>query len=80
MKSIILVVVFLIGVALAKKSQRTLFKNEVHPIVKTIPMVGIGLVLGTISVSPNRVFFSFAIVAVLALLSSVVRTRSLWGA
>jgi hypothetical protein len=80
MKSIILVVVFLIGVALAKKSQRTLFKNEVHPIVKTIPMVGIGLVLGTISVSPNRVFFSFAIVAVLALLSSVVRTRSLWDA
>ena len=80
MESIILVVVFLIGVALAKKSQRTLFKNEVHPIVKTIPMVGIGLVLGTISVSPNRVFFSFAIVALLAVLSSVVRTRSLWDA
>ena len=78
MESIILVVVFLIGVALAKKSQRTLFKNEVHPIVKTIPMVGIGLVLGTISVSPNRVFFSFAIVALLAIVSSVVRTRSLW--
>ena len=78
MESIILVVVFLIGVALAKKSQRTLFKNEVHPIVKTIPMVGIGLVLGTISVSPNRVFFSFAIVALLAMVSSVVRTRSLW--
>jgi hypothetical protein len=80
MKSIILVVVFLIGVALARKFQRTLFKNEVHPIVKTIPMVGIGLVLGTISVSPNRVFFSFAIVAVLAVVSSVVRTRSLWDA
>lgn len=79
-ESIILVVVFLIGVALAKKSQRTLFKNEVHPIVKTIPMVGIGLVLGAISVSPNRVFFSFAIVAVLAVVSSVVRTRSLWDA
>ena len=78
MESMILVVVFLIGVALAKKSQRTLFKNEVHPIVKTIPMVGIGLVLGTISVSPNRVFFSFAIVALLAIVSSVVRTRSLW--
>ena len=80
MESIILVVVFLIGVALAKKSQRTLFKNEVHPIVKTIPMVGIGLVLGTISVSPNRVFLSFAIVALLAVASSVIRTRSLWDA
>ena len=80
MKSIVLVLVFLIGVALAKKSQRRLFKNEVHPIVKTIPMVGVGLILGAISVSPNRVFFSFAIVAVLAVLSSVVRTRSLWDA
>ena len=79
-KSIVLVLVFLIGVALAKKSQRRLFKNEVHPIVKTIPMVGVGLILGAISVSPNRVFFSFAIVAVLAVLSSVVRTRSLWDA
>jgi hypothetical protein len=80
MKSIVLVLVFLIGVALAKKSQRRLFKNEVHPIVKTIPMVGVGLILGAISVAPNRVFFSFAIVAVLAVLSSVVRTRSLWDA
>lgn len=80
MESIILVLVFLFGVALAKKSQRALFKNEVHPIVKTIPMVGIGLILGAISVSPNRVFFSFAIVAVLAIVSSAVRTRSLWDA
>ena len=80
MESIILVLVFLFGVALAKKSQRALFKNEVHPIVKTIPMVGIGLILGAISVSPNRVFFSVAIVAVLAIVSSAVRTRSLWDA
>ena len=80
MRSIVLVLVFLIGVAVAKKSQRVLFKNEVHPIVKTIPTVGVGLILGAISVSPNRVFFSFAIVAVLAVLSSVVRTRSLWDA
>ncbi len=80
MKSIVLVLVFLVGVALAKKSQRTLFQNEVHPIVKTVPMVGVGLLLGAISVSPNRVFLSFAIVAVLAVVSSVVPTRSLWDA
>jgi hypothetical protein len=80
MKSIVLVLVFLSGVAFANKSKRLLFQNEVHPIVKTIPMVGVGLVLGAISVSPNRVFFSFAILAVLAVISSVVRTRSLWDA
>jgi hypothetical protein len=80
LKSIVLVLVFLTGVALAKKSQRTLFEKEVHPIVKTIPMVGVGLLLGAISVSPNRVFLSFAIVAVLAVVSSVVPTRSLWDA
>jgi hypothetical protein len=80
MKSIVLVLVFLSGVAFANKSKRLLFQNEVHPIVKTIPMVGVGLVLGAISVSSNRVFFSFAIVAVLAVISSVVRTRSLWDA
>ena len=79
-KSIVLVLVFLTGVALAKKSQRVLFQNEVHPIVKTIPMVGVGLILGAISVSPNRVFLSFAIVALLAVASSVIRTRSLWDA
>jgi hypothetical protein len=80
LKSIVLVLVFLAGVALAKKSQRVLFQNEVHPIVKTIPMVGVGLILGAISVSPNRVFLSFAIVALLAVASSVIRTRSLWDA
>ena len=80
LKSIVLVLVFLTGVALAKKSQRTLFEKQVHPIVKTIPMVGVGLLLGAISVSPNRVFLSFAIVAVLAVVSSVVPTRSLWDA
>jgi hypothetical protein len=80
MRSIVLVLVFLTGVALAKKSQRVLFQNAVHPIVKTIPMVGVGLILGAISVSPNRVFLSFAIVALLAVASSVIRTRSLWDA
>jgi len=80
LKSIVLVLVFLTGVALAKKSQRVLFQNAVHPIVKTIPMVGVGLILGAISVSPNRVFLSFAIVALLAVASSVIRTRSLWDA
>jgi hypothetical protein len=78
MKSVILVLVFLIGVALAKKSQRTLFQNEIHPIVKIVPMVGVGLLLGAISVAPNRVFLSFAIVALLGVASSVVPTRSLW--
>jgi hypothetical protein len=80
LRSILLVLIFLTGIALAKNFDHKLMKNEVHPIAKTIPMVGVGLLLGTISVSPNRVFISFAIVAVLAVASSVIRSRSLWDA
>jgi hypothetical protein len=76
--SVILVLVFLGGIALAKKFERKLLRNEVHPIVKTVPMVGFGLLLGAISVSQNRVFISFTVVAVLGIASSAIRTRTLW--
>lgn len=78
MRSVVLVVVFLGAVALTKRSPRVVMKNEVHPIVKTLPMVGVGLLLGAVSVSPSRVFLAFAIVTVLAAATSLIRTRTLW--
>ena len=78
LKSVVLVVVFLVAVAITKRSPRTVMKNEVHPIVKTLPMVGVGLFLGAVSVSPSRVFIAFAIMTVLAAATSLVRTRALW--
>jgi hypothetical protein len=78
MRSIVLVVVFLIAVAATKRFPRSLKEKEVHPIVKTVPMAAFGLLLGAIAVSPSRVFVSFAIVAILAAGASLVRTRPLW--
>ena len=78
MRSIILVMVFFVGFAVAKRISKIVMKNEVHPIVKTLPMVGLGLLLGAISVSANSAFIAFALVAVLAVAGSLIRTRTLW--
>jgi hypothetical protein len=78
MRSIILVLVFLVAVAFTRRFPRATKKREIHPIVKTVPIAAFGLFLGAVAVSPSRVFIAFAIVAILAGCASLVRTRTLW--
>jgi hypothetical protein len=76
-KAFVLIGVFLCGAALSRKfSDRG--SIEVHPIVKKIPMVFLGLALGSIAVSPDRALLAFAIITVVVLATLRVRTRQLW--
>ena len=78
MRSIVVVLVFLLVVVLTRRFPRPLKSREIHPIVKTVPMAIFGLLLGAIAVSPSRVFIALTIVAILTATASLVRTRTLW--
>lgn len=76
-KAYVLIGVFLLGVSLSRKfADRG--SIEVHPIVKKIPMVFLGLALGSFAVSPGRAFLAFGLITVTVLATLRVRTRQLW--
>lgn len=76
-KAFVLIGAFLLGVALTRKfAARGLV--EVHPIVKKVPMVGLGIALGSIAVSPDRALLAFGIITLIVLATLPVRTRQLW--
>lgn len=76
-KALVLIAVFLLGVTGLRRAPAK-FSTEVHPIVKKVPMLALGIGLGSIAVSPNRAFLAFAVIAVVALATIPVRTRQLW--
>lgn len=76
-RSLFLIGCFVGGVLLSNRfGQRV--SVEVHPIVKKVPMLVLGVTLGSIAVSPDRAFLSFAIIMILAIASLQIRTRKLW--
>lgn len=78
-KSIVLVVAFLVGTTYVRRVSTKRELKQVHPVVKTVPMVTLGLVIAQFSVSPSKAFVAFAAIAAVATVTSVVRPRSLWG-
>ena len=77
-KAFVLIGVFLAGVGLSPRIGRRV-SLEVHPIVKKVPMVCLGIALGAISVSPERALLAFGIITLVVLATLPVRTRQLWS-
>jgi ABC-type proline/glycine betaine transport system permease subunit len=78
-RSIVLVVAFLAGTTYVRQVSTRRDLKQVHPVVKTVPMVALGLAMAQFSVSPSKAFIAFAAIAVVATVTSVVRPRPLWG-
>lgn len=77
-QSIVLVVFFLLGVVFVRRSSRIVSTEPIHPIAKTIPMVALGLAMSEFSISSERAFIAFALVALLVVGTTLIRSRALW--
>jgi hypothetical protein len=73
-----LAVFFLLGATFVRRQTHNKLKREFHPIVRTIPMLGIGLSIAAVSVSVGNALWSFAAIAVLGIVALFIRTRTLW--
>ena len=61
-----------------RRSSRIVLIEPIHPIAKTIPMVALGLAMSEFSISSERAFIVFALVALFVVGATLIRSRALW--